>query len=191
MDREINFYQYIKVLDNISSSSEIDEELIKLFNVYIASNKNFKYNGTYLNDSIDGFNKMIDVYNYKKADAGNIMLQFKGERILSEDAFIIVDHLFVLKNTILPLNVVNVLEGYITQEKEQIHDVMKEHIKKCLVSEMKKINLFNMRKDNIIIKYYNMCIDPQNPIYSASVKNISDIDWLVKIREVEKNAWKI
>ena len=191
MDREINFYQYIKVLDNISSSCEIDEKLIKLFNVYISSNKNFKYNGTYLNDSIDGFNKMIDVYNYKKADAKNIMLQFNGEKILSEDTFVVVDHLFVIKNTILPLNIVDVLEGFITREKEQIHDVMEEYIKKCLVSEMKKINLFNMREDNIIIKYYNMYIDPQNPIYSVSVKSVLDIDLVEKIKEVDENVREI
>ena len=191
MDREINFYQYIKVLDNISSSSEIDEKLIKLFNVYISSNKNFEYNGTYLNDSIDGFKKMIDIYNYKKSDAANIMFQFNSEKILSEDTFIVVDHLFVIKNTILPLNVVDVLEGYITREKEQIHDAMEEHIKKCIVSEMKKINLFNMHKDNIIVKYYNMYIDSQNPIYSTNVKNVLGIDWLEKIKEVEENVREI
>ena len=191
MDNEIKFYQFVKVLDKISSSCDIDEDLIQLFNMYISSNKNFKYNGTYLNDSIDGFKSMIEIYNIKKNIACGIMKQFENEKVLSEYTFIIVDHLFVIKNTIAPMSIVDVVEKYITKDKEQIHDVMRENVKRNLMSETKEINLYNMRKDSVIVKYYDMNIDLKNPIYISRVNNALELNWCNRIAKEEENAREV
>ena len=64
---ELKYYRYIHTLNEIFESSiEKYEDEIRLFNEYISSNRNFKYNKTYLNDCINDFFEVCKIFQSKK-----------------------------------------------------------------------------------------------------------------------------
>ncbi|MCL3782126.1 hypothetical protein EMN47_17195 [Prolixibacteraceae bacterium JC049] len=56
----------LKILNIIKNGYQNDKDLLFLFSSYIASNPDFKYNTTYLTDSIDLFFSDFEIYSQKK-----------------------------------------------------------------------------------------------------------------------------
>lgn len=56
----------LKILNIIKDGYQNERDLLFLFSSYIASNPNFKYNTTYLTDSIDKFFSDLEIYSHKK-----------------------------------------------------------------------------------------------------------------------------
>jgi hypothetical protein len=55
-----------KTLNILKDGFKTDKDLLYLFSSYVASNPNFKYNTTYLTDSIDHFLMDLELYSKKK-----------------------------------------------------------------------------------------------------------------------------
>ena len=67
-DSDLIYYKYIDTLYNIDNAEiNINKPLLKLFNEYISSNMDFKYNKTYLDDSVEDFVHCINMFKNKRS----------------------------------------------------------------------------------------------------------------------------
>ncbi len=93
------FSEYINKLNNLTGDQIEDTNLLDVFCEYISSNPNFKYNGTYLTDSVTVFKEKLNIYNQKK----DLITQFKNKISINYDSlegwYIIFDNLYVLTPT--------------------------------------------------------------------------------------------
>ena len=93
------FSEYINKLNNLTGDQIEDPTLLDVFCEYISSNLNFKYNGTYLTDSVTVFKEKLNIYNQKK----DLITQFKNKISINYDSlegwYIIFDNLYVLTPT--------------------------------------------------------------------------------------------
>ena len=66
-DIDLIYYKYIKTLYNIKDvDTDIDKNILRLFNEYISSNKDFKYNKSYLDDSVEDFMNCVNTFKKKQ-----------------------------------------------------------------------------------------------------------------------------
>ena len=95
---ELKYYSYIHTLNEFSESSiEKYEDEIRLFNEYISSNRNFKYNKTYLNDSISDFFEVCKIFQSKKQKVEEFYKNITEQYESLENWYIVVDHLFLIQ----------------------------------------------------------------------------------------------
>lgn len=173
MDTEtLVYYKYIKTLDKVSNDDiEQHKELIQLFNEYVSSNRNFKYNKTYLNDSISGFLDICKTFQHRKQIVWKFSKNIKEHYESLKNWYIVIDHLFLIENNQVVL----------------IFDELKENAsisftkKAILENELRIFNLYGMDKNNIVIKYY-LESDSDNIEYTEkyNVKEEIKINSLVK-----------
>lgn len=144
-------YEYIKKLDKLAklqeSHKQIINDYIKVFNEYVSSNEQFKYNKTYLNDSIQGFNNMLNIYNrlLKKVKEIHDTLKKKIYTIdinKRKKFYIVVNHLFVIDDDDISLII------------EKLKICKLEEMKNTLEKELSLLNLHNFSQYNIVITYY-------------------------------------
>ncbi len=110
-NKKLKHYEYLKFLDRYTELSDSDKEIVNLFNTYLSNNKNFKYNSTYLQDSIIPFSTAIESFHYKKRK----IMEFKD--MLSSDYyslagwFIIFDNVYVITDKIEVILLVELLNS--------------------------------------------------------------------------------
>lgn len=142
---ELKYYRYIHTLNEIFESSiEKYEDEIRLFNEYISSNRNFKYNKTYLNDSISDFFEVCKIFQSKKQKVEEFYKNITEQYESLENWYIVVDHLFLIQNN----GVILLLD-----ELESKNSILpnKEAV---LKKELQLFNLYSMDRKNLIVKYY-------------------------------------
>ena len=173
MDNEIlEYYKYIKTLDKISEYG-INQygEYIRLFNEYVSSNRNFKYNKTYLNDSIDGFFEICEVFKRKKQILQNFHKKILKDYESLEDWYIVFDHIFLVDGNKMVL-IFDDLNN---------NSLISPIKKSILEKEIALLNLYNMDKYNIVIKYYlNSDIQDINYTEKISLNNEININSFVE-----------
>lgn len=105
------FSEYIKLLDKMTEEQIKESNLLNIFCEYISSNPEFKYNGTYLRDSMTAFQEKLTWFIQKR----NLIASFTKELFHDYDSlsdwYIIIDNLYVITpdcNMELLLN----FEGY-------------------------------------------------------------------------------
>lgn len=153
MEENLIFYQYLNTLNQMTAKNIKDyEKIIRLFNEFISSNKNFKYNKTYLNDSISDFFCVCEIYQEKKVRAKNYYDFLKNEKFQDklknlysslDEWYIVIDHLFLIDENGIK---------FVLEEIENINQ-MSEIKKINLENELLKFNLYDLSKINVI-KYY-------------------------------------
>lgn len=181
-NNDYSFYQYLKTLNeiDIDKESNIYKKLILLFNEYISSNKNFKYNNTYLNDSADTFFSVCKVFDSKKLRANKFCvlldkMLFKNKLESNyksvKDWYIVIDHLFLIENDDEKGNelaiklVLNKLEEM--RKSNLISTVKNINLEK----ELKLFNLYNLQNTDVIKFYFDIEIDIIEFTYKFSSMN--------------------
>lgn len=171
--KDLKYYQYIKTLNELPKKYiNQSEEIIRLFNEYVASNKNFKYNKTYLNDSISDFFAICEVFEKKK----EVVERFQNHININYESlnkwYIIIDHIFLIENSQL-LSVLDALENIYTTPSMK---------KTTLEQELKLFNLYNMDHNNIIVKYYS------NDLACTGITEKHNIYQEIQINDIVKES---
>lgn len=105
------FSEYIKMLCGLDSDKVYDTDLLDIFCEYISSNPDFKYNGTYLRDSIILFQQKLESFKQKRNLITSFNKKLSCDYASLEHWYIIIDNLYVITpdfNIQLLLN----FEGY-------------------------------------------------------------------------------
>lgn len=153
MEEDLIFYQYLNTLNQMTAKNiQGYEKIIRLFNEFISSNKNFKYNKTYLDDSISDFFRVCEIYHEKKKRAEKYCCFLKNEKFHEKlkkyysalnEWYIVIDHLFLIDENGFK---------FVLEEIENTNQLSK--LKKInLENELQKFNLHDLSKINVI-KYY-------------------------------------
>ncbi|MEG0548658.1 MAG: hypothetical protein RR518_07625 [Coprobacillus sp.] len=91
------FYKYINLLDKLTNKQINEIDLLDLFCEYISSNPEFKYNGTYLRDSLIVFQEKLTCF-LKKRD---LIISFSNVLSCNYNSlgewYIIIDNLYIIK----------------------------------------------------------------------------------------------
>ena len=174
MNREnIEHYDYINTIESMTSilsksdseddsgkSSDVilndhDKNLIILFNKYISSNRNFKYNGTYLNDMLEKFENSCKKYKVIKEKAEEIKQSIEDKYLSMSGCYIVINHVFAIYETANVLHIDTVLNQINEIKRIKVKDKAKAKAKELnLWNELKNFNLYDMDDRNIIISYY-------------------------------------
>lgn len=90
------FSEYIKLLDKMTEEQIKESNLLNIFCEYISSNPEFKYNGTYLRDSMADFQEKLTCFIKKR----NLIISFTKKLFYEYDSlgdwYIIIDNLYVI-----------------------------------------------------------------------------------------------
>lgn len=153
MEEDLIFYQYLNTLNQMTAKNiQGYEKIIRLFNEFISSNKNFKYNKTYLDDSISDFFRVCEIYHEKKERAEKYCYFLENEKFHEKlkkhysslnEWYIVIDHLFLIDENGFKL-VLNEIEN--TKHLSKIKKINLEN-------ELQKFKLHDLSKVNVI-KYY-------------------------------------
>lgn len=175
-------YQYLKTLNEIDvdKESKINKKKILLFNEYISSNKNFKYNSTYLNDSVDAFFNVCKVFNSKKKRANKFCklldkMLFKNKLESNyksvKDWYIVIDHLFLIEKEDEKGNEL-AIKFILNKLEEMNKSNLKNTVKNInLEKELKLFNLYNLHNTDVIKFYFDIEIDIIEFTYKFSSMN--------------------
>lgn len=134
-DQDLAFYQYLETLNTIN---EIDDKLLQLFNEYIASNQNFKYNKTYLNDSIEGFKLCISAFKEKSRMVKQFAETLSKKYFSLGDWVIIIDNIFVIDCDFKQLLLTEMINPHSNNET---HYILKQ--------QLNMFNLFSLNNKQI------------------------------------------
>lgn len=90
------FSEYIKLLDKMTAEQIKESNLLNIFCEYISSNPEFKYNGTYLRDSMTAFQEKLNCFIQKR----NLIVSFTNKLFYDYDSlgdwYIIIDNIYVI-----------------------------------------------------------------------------------------------
>lgn len=167
---EIFYYEYIDDLCNIDIK---DEKLLPLFSIYISSNKDFKYNATYLTDSIASFKKTVEIFQNKKEKvqkfAENLITKYSAPC----DWCMIFDDVFLIDSYFRFTTLITFIKNFSSSNDEKMLYIL-EIIKK---NHLTQFNLFSLNSKKVKVVYYNL-VDKRNYsyIYEFSKKwKLSDL----------------
>lgn len=171
--------RYIRELDELSNQENLDMNLLKVFCEYVSSNSSFKYNGTYLLDSIKIFEEKLEIYKEKR----KLITKFKDNLNYQYDGlngwYMIFDNLYIISpafemDLLLNIKTPDYLKQFVNQfnffdldldsisiRYIKIDDtnggaieaeyVEKQKIKKNKIGE--EIELFSMVEETLTIKF--------------------------------------
>ncbi len=134
-----NYYdKYIQLLSKLTDEQIKEYDLLNIFCEYISSNPEFKYNGTYLRDSINDFKECLNQFIEKRKAINNFINKLSQEYDSLEKWYIIIDNLYV-----------------ITPEckMELLLDFDKNVYFRKFIHEF---NLYTLNTDNVSIRYVKL-----------------------------------
>lgn len=162
------FSKYINQLSKLTSEQINDTNLLDVFCEYISSNPDFKYNGTYLRDSLEAFREKLDVYNQKR----ELIFSFGKKLSLTyeslENLYIIIDNLYVIMPDF---------------KIELLCNLGKYSYFNNLASEF---NLFKLEPDYISIRYVKLEINEIDEFFEIEIAN----EYLEKQKIKSNNFYK-
>lgn len=133
-----------KILEIIKNGYKNERDLLFLFSSYIASNPDFKYNTTYLTDSIEQFFQDYDRYSQKKLIFEEIINYINNNNTLNQEVEIEFDSKFTFntkKNTAL-----EILEYNYYDDSFNFHEIGSQFftLKLTLIKPIKVEYTFNI-----------------------------------------------
>lgn len=96
MDNNQYYYGYITKLYNITKDKINDKDLLEIFCEFISSNPYFKYNGTFLRDSIILFSDKLEGFMKKKKIVEDFNNKFSNNYESLSGWHIIIDNFYVI-----------------------------------------------------------------------------------------------
>ena len=178
---DLIYYQYIQTLNEFSKDDiKRYKKQLQLFNEYLSSNRNFKYNKTYLDDSIDNFFKACETFQMKKAKAENFRKDIFNKYKSIGNWYIIVDHFYLIDNNggILLFNRLKECDSVMSRKEI----ILKE--------ELQLFNLHNIDNRSVIVKYYlDDNLNQTEYIEKYSITDNIEINCFVKedLEEIKEN----
>ena len=154
---EIIYYEYIDDLCNIDFK---DEKLLQLFSIYISSIRDFKYNATYLTDSIATFKKSVEIFQNKKEKVQKFSENLIKKCSTPCDWFMVFDDVFLIDNYFRFTTLITFIKNFNSSNDENTLYIL-EKIKK---NHLKQFNLFSLNSKKIKVVYYNL-VDKRNYSY--------------------------
>ena len=169
-DFDVKYYKYIETLYNINDvEADINKPILKLFNEFISSNRDFKYNKTYLDDSIEDFVNCVDVFKKKQLYVEKIKKKLLRKYKHLQKWIIVIDNIFMIDSSCKLILLTHVIESYNNKTKY----VLKE--------QLEQFNFYSMNNNNIKIYYYNT----ENGADFAQMLNIDKPFELLKLISIE------
>lgn len=149
---------YRQILD-LPDDIDIYDDIIELFSYYIASNKNFKYNVTYLTDSKYGFYENIKLFKLKYNLVKKIGLNLSNFNI-NIPWTILIDDFFIISNQTYKV----ILADNITLNNKDLG--------KKINTYRKDFYLYNLTNNKITVR---ILINNDDLLTSFNVKDFSNI----------------
>lgn len=171
----LSYYGYIKELYRIADISEEQIMLLNAYNAYISSNKDFKYNKTYLDDSIDNFKLCLLAFRDKLKLTRDFAERLSKKYDSLNNWIIIVDDVFIIDSK---------FNFSLLIDKIKSEDEVSGILVKCL----EKFNLFSLNKNYIKVMYFDQ-INNRDYTESLKMKDSIEILYLVskELKEKVKN----
>lgn len=154
---ELIHYEYI---DDLCSIDIMDEKLLQIFSIYISSNRDFKYNTTYLIDSIANFKNIIETFRNKKERIIKFSESLSKNYVTPCDWIIILDDVFLIDNYFRFSTLTTFVKNYNSANGKNSSQVSEKIIK----YHLKQFNLFSLKHKEIKVVYYNLT-DERNYSY--------------------------
>lgn len=134
-------------------NNDIDDRIIKLFNLFLSSNSDYLYNKTYITDLIPRFIKNMKVLRDKKNECYKIADELKASS--NTNFFILVDNYFI----IMPDDEQSVVSYYelcskILNEKSSGNTTKREQIQKRICTYLKSLDLFNVNEQKMKLRVF-------------------------------------
>lgn len=171
-DIDLNYYKYIKTIYDIKN---IDQDLLRLFNEYISSNKDFKYNKSYLDDSIGDFMECVNAFKRKQEFVKNTKKSLSKKYKSLNNWIIILDNVFMIDSQFNLSLLTDTINSY------------NDKTKYILKQQLEQFNLYSMDHNNIKIYYYNT----QSEADYTQSKNINKSFNILNLvsKELKKNRY--
>lgn len=127
MDNNQYYYGYITKLYNITKDKINDKDLLEIFCEFISSNPYFKYNGTFLRDSIILFSDKLEGFMKKKKIVEDFNNKFSNNYESLSGWHIIIDNFYVITQNfeiklLLDFKECKYLERFINEFNFSQHD---------------------------------------------------------------------
>lgn len=157
-------------------NNEIDDKIIKLFNLFLSSNSNYLYNKTYITDLIPRFIKNIEVLRDKKNECYKIADKLKENS--NTNFFILVDNYFI----IMPNDEKNVVSYFELcnnkfNKKGDYSTFKRSQVKKKMTRYLESLDLFNINEKNmklrIFFKENDFVYTINNKLNKEDIENLS------------------
>lgn len=134
-------------------NNDIDDKIIKLFNLFLSSNSDYLYNKTYITDLIPMFIKNMKVLRDKKNECYKIATKLKVRS--NTKFFILVDNYFI----IMPDDEQSVVSYYelcnkIFNEKLNGNTLKRKEIQKRVYTYLKSLDLFNVNEQKMKLRVF-------------------------------------
>lgn len=134
-------------------NNDIDDKIIKLFNLFLSSNSDYLYNKTYITDLIPMFIKNMKVLRDKKNECYKIATKLKVSS--NTKFFILVDNYFI----IMPDDEQSVVSYYelcnkIFNEKLNGNTLKRKEIQKRVYTYLKSLDLFNVNEQKMKLRVF-------------------------------------
>ena len=144
-DSDLIYYKYIDTLYNIDNAEiNINKPLLKLFNEYISSNTDFKYNKTYLDDSVEDFVHCINMFKNKRSFVEKTKKELLKEYKHLQNWIIILDNIFTIDSLCDQTLLTHIIDCYDDNNTKYV-----------LKNQLEQFNFYSMNTNNIKIYYYN------------------------------------
>lgn len=152
----MNSFDFIKEESSLIDfviNNNIDDSIIKLFNLFLCSNPDYLYNKTYITDLIPKFTENINILRDKKKECYNIVNELR--KFNNDKFFILVDNYFI----IIPDNSKRVVSYYelcsnISDDKSSGNTIKIKQIKEQIYNYLQYLDLFNLNKEKMKLRIF-------------------------------------
>ncbi|WP_196001955.1 hypothetical protein [Clostridium sp. 1001271B_151109_B4] len=139
------------LIDYGVEKKEVDDKIIKLFNLFLSSNSDYLYNKTYITDLIPKFIKKLEVLKNKKNECCKIGDKLKENN--NTNFFILADNYYI----ILPMYGTNVISynelcSMISTDSKGVNILQK--IKKDINSYIEPLDIYNIDEKKIHLRIF-------------------------------------
>ncbi len=147
MPNDLIYYEYI---NDLCDTDIVDEKLLRLFSVYISSNRDFKYNATYLIDSIEKFKDNIAAFQRKREKVIRFAEILSKQYVTPCNWIIILDDVFIIDDDFNFSTLTTFLKenDFSNNKLQRIEGIAKYHLK--------LFNLFAINCKTVKSAYYNL-----------------------------------
>ncbi len=175
-EQKEEFYLYMHTLLNLDLTEQNDD-LLKLFSTFISSNRDFKYNHSYLLDSIPDFWEHVDTFQKKRTFCQELAKAWQKKYTSLNDWVVFVDNAFVIDSS---FHTSLIIDSCSVSESQQ------QNAYKILET----FNLFSLDRDIVQLIFFNHETKASFAISCSPKNTIPVFDLVAKTLEHKKKEDK-